>query len=545
MSFACTIECNHFPLLLKGKVKVLNKINALVRYDILNLRRGKLKWIIAILYLFGVEQSISSMWPSSSFLSLVGFIKVSWLPMNLIMIPLLIIFMKIGKSDNDIFKTIDISHKEFILSKLMIICIISGIILAANIIIAIIIAIICKVSVGYFFYEITGYLINTIIALVVCAAFGLFIGQTICKEVGDILGFILSIIFFLIICNFYKLSNTITPLMNIRTMPNSFDVISYDSRSYIYHIIFWLLLAFILFSLTFLSSFKGEISNKNKLRTVYSILISLGFIAYLGISINSMKPSFYDIGKDSENRITFVADTSCNFHIDKYKMNVTLDKIFKNHCQILLTVDKDNTSSLELGLYDKLNIKSLKLNHENLNLKRTSNSFIVKLPRTYNTGETIELDISYEGVINTTFYQGREFFFVRDNSTYLADAFEWYPKLNDNKIKEYTVAINYNKKNKIYSNLAESNNLTNNTFNGNAGEIYLISGNIKERNYKGILFIGNEEYINSNMQCNDRITRINHGNMKNISKIVLTPCTYEGYSEMNNNYVNSYLYSDY
>lgn len=520
----------------------LNKINALVRYEILNLKRGRLKWIIAVLYFFGIEQAISSMYhPSYSFLSLVDFIKVSWLPINFIMIPLILIFMKIGESENEIFKAIDISHKEIILSKFIIISIICGIVFAFNVVIAIVIGLICRVSISYFFGQIIGYVINTLIALIVCAAFGLFIGQTICKNIGDIFGFILSIIFFIIICNFYKLSNTITPLMNIRTFPNSFDVISYDSKDYIFHNILWLLVALILFLLTFMSAFKTEISKRNKMFAIFSIASSLIIILLLGRNIFILAPSPYDIGKEDDDKMTYVANKDSNFHINKYDMNITLGDQFKNHCRILLTIDKESTSTLELGLYNKLNIKSLKLNKKNIIYKRTSKSFIVKLPRTYNKGETIELDLAYEGLINTERFDNQEFYFSRNNAVYLADAFEWYPKLNDNKIKEYNLVIN-NKKHKIYTNLEESNNCK---YNGKAGEIFLISGNIKERSYKGLSFIGNEEYINNNKKCDDLISSTNDGNMKGINKIIFTPLTYDGYGTMKNNYVNSYLYSEY
>lgn len=518
----------------------LNKINALVRYEILNLKRGRLKWIIAILYFFGIEQALSTMFSPASFLSLVGFIKFSWLPINLIMIPLILIFMKIGESENEIFKAIDISHKEFILSKFIIISIICGIVFAFNIAIAIVIGLICRVSISYFLGQIIGYVINTLIALIICAAFGLFIGQTVCKNIGDILGFILSIIFFIIICNFYKISNTITPLMNIRTFPNSFDVISYDTKAYIFHNILWLLVALILFLLTFMSAFKTEISKRNKMAAKFSIAGSLIIIIILGRNIFLLAPSFYDIGKDGENRMTYVANKNSNFHINKYDMNITLGDEFKNHCRILLTIDKENTSTLELGLYNKLNIISLKLNKENIMYKRTANSFIVKLPRTYNKGETIELDLAYEGLINTAWIQNEEFFFVRNNAVYLADAFEWYPKLNDYKIKEYNLIIN-NKKNKIYTNLEENNSCK---YSGKVGEIFLISGNIKERSYKGISFIGNEEYINNNKQCNNLIPSNNDPSMKEVNQIILTPFTYGGYSTMKNNYINSYLYSE-
>ncbi|MBU3173528.1 hypothetical protein [Clostridium estertheticum] len=108
----------------------MRKINALIKYEIINLKRGKLIWVIAALYAFGIQQTISSMNSGDGiFLSVVGVIKVSWLPLNLIMVPILILCMKIGQSHNDIFEIIDISHRKIMLSKLLTLSIIEGFVL--------------------------------------------------------------------------------------------------------------------------------------------------------------------------------------------------------------------------------------------------------------------------------------------------------------------------------------------------------------------------------------------------------------------------------
>ena len=94
--------------LYKGLVNRLKKISALIKYEVIDIFRGKLIWIIFFLYLFGVIQVISSMKMGGySFFTLVGLIKVSWLPLNFIMIPVMLLSMKIGESENEIFKILD------------------------------------------------------------------------------------------------------------------------------------------------------------------------------------------------------------------------------------------------------------------------------------------------------------------------------------------------------------------------------------------------------------------------------------------------------
>lgn len=115
-----------------------------------------------------------------------------------------------------------------------------------NILLAIVTGIMCKVTLAYFLYQIFGYVLNIIIFLIVCNALGLFIGQVICKEANEVVDFIVTIISFIALCNFYKLSNIIFPVIGIRTSPTYFDVISYD-KSYLFHVLFWIIMSFILF----------------------------------------------------------------------------------------------------------------------------------------------------------------------------------------------------------------------------------------------------------------------------------------------------------
>ncbi|MBX4259439.1 ABC transporter permease [Clostridium estertheticum] len=527
----------------------MRKINALIKYEIINLKRGKLIWVIAALYAFGIQQTISSMNSGDGiFLSVVGVIKVSWLPLNLIMVPILLLCMKIGQSHNDIFEIIDISHRKIMLSKILTLSIIEGFVLILNIIILVVFGVICKVSIGYFLYQSVGYIINTIVFLMVCTCVGLFIGQTISKYLGEVIGFIFVILVFLILCNFYKTSNIIVPLINIRIIPGVFDVISYD-KSYLYHNILWLMISFGLLILPYDYKYRKKENRKNTLFQMGVLALSIILCIYLGRSIYLMRPSYYNItsrnedilAKYSDNKDgTFFGEKKCGYYIDKYNMNLDITNKLKNDCEMEIKINKSGVNSLELGLYEKLDIAKIEVRGKEMKFKRTNHSFIVTLPRKYTNNEIINMKVSYEGEINTSWVQGQKSFYVRNNSFFLADVFEWYPKLNDDTDKEYNINIKYAGKNKIYSNLNEKSKSNQYEFQGKDRDVVLISGNISDRTYKGYLFIGNEEYINNNNKCNDLIDFLKTKNNP-INRILLSPFIPQ--NKMDKPYEKMFLYS--
>lgn len=535
----------------------LTKINALIKYELINLKRGLLIWIIAILYAIGIQQIISYMYSNGiSFLCLAGTIKFSWIPLNFIMVPFLILGMKIGKSDNDIFKITNITHKEEMLSKLGVLLVIDSVILIANIIFVVIIGIICRLTLQYFLYQTIGYIINTISYLIVCNALGIFIGQVINKNLGDVIGFIVIIVMFAVLCNFYKLSNVIVPLIDIRQFSTPFDVISYD-KSYFFHILFWIIVSFILLIVFYMSKYP----NKNKQKViVFQILVVLFASCaciYLARSNYLMRPKFYDIvsrsdaGDYNNSYKTFYSKNNSDYYVDKYNMNISIDDKFINDCEIDIKVTSNNVNSIELGLFNQLNISKVQIDGKKLSFRRTNNSFIVNLPSKPKSGDTINMKLSYEGVINTTWLNGEELFFVRNNGLFLADVFEWYPKLNDNKIKDYIVNIKYNGRNSIYSNLDEDKKQGQYIFSGKDQEIFFIAGNIEERKYKDCLIIGNKEYINCDEQCKFYINLCSQGIFNNgdnsdtiINKIILGP-NIPGIKKMDGYYKNAYILPTY
>lgn len=527
----------------------VTKVKALVRYELTNIKRGKLIWVIAILYAFGIEQSISSMFTyGNNAVSLVELIKHSWVPINFIMIPLMIMAMMVGESDDEIFKVMDISPLETILSKLLTLAIVDVVILAANIIIAVVIALICKVSIGYFFYQMLGYVVNTIVSLVVCSLLGLFIGQVLIKKVGAVVSLVVNIVIFIILSNFYKLHNVIFPLFDIRNSAGSFDVISYD-KSYLYHNVFWLIISIILIITMYELSFGKVESKRSRMLRTGIIICSIAVCAYLGIGIYSLKPTFYENeavqkveagGFDNKNKVSFSKSDS-DYYIEKYKMNINIDNEFKNNCSMNVMINQNNIDSIKLALYEGLKISNIKVDEKQCSFDRKENSFVIKLPKQYSKGDKININLQYSGFINTTWRNGEELFFARSNAFFLAHTFEWYPKQSDEYLKDYEIELMHSGKNKVYSNLDNQSQSPKYKLSGKAKEIFIICGHIEERKYKGYTFVGNEELINNDKYCEQIIKELKNNNIDGIEKVIFSP--FVPYKMITKDYGSSFMTS--
>jgi len=502
------------------QVKILKKIKALIRYEMIDLRRSPIVWVILILYAIGVQQDFSGIFfVVDKPLTLFSFIVYSWLPLNFIMIPVLLVNMNIGYNSNEIFNTMDISPSEIMLSKILTLILFDGIILLSNITIFVIVAILCKVSLGYMLHQFLGYFVNTIIFLIVCSALGLFFGRVISRYVGTVISSISTVILFLLLCNFYKTNNSVFPLIDLNVFAKSFDVIRYDN-SYFYHNALWLVLAIIMVLLSF--------KFKNKLMHRSSLVALLVISVYLGGNIFLFKPTFYDITirakvQDGDNLAalkTYFSDKNVDYHVDKYKMDLKIGDNFENNCEMEILVSGNSVKSIELGLFEKLEIKSLEVDGEKLSFTRTNKSFKVNLPKEYKKGEIINLKVQYAGIINTVWWQGQASFHSTDNSIFLADVFEWYPKQNDEMDKKYDINIKYSGKNKIYSNLKQENKSGEYKLTGEDKEIFLVSNKMVERKYKTYLLVGNEENINNDKWCEQEINYYKTNNIEDKKTII-------------------------
>ncbi|CAM3021349.1 hypothetical protein HAHI6034_12160 [Hathewaya histolytica] len=99
----------------------MKKVRALYRYEMINLVKSKIFWGYTGLFLFGLQQMYSALIGEGRFMGGVSsIINFSWLPINLIMLPLMIILYYVGKSRNEIIDTLDLSIRERLYSKLLV-----------------------------------------------------------------------------------------------------------------------------------------------------------------------------------------------------------------------------------------------------------------------------------------------------------------------------------------------------------------------------------------------------------------------------------------
>lgn len=521
----------------------MRKIKALMKNELINFKRSKLAWAMGILYVLGMAFSIYiDIKQSGNDFILSEFIKSSWIPLNFIMIPFLIFSMHIGKSFNSIFDSTDISYKEKKLAKILSVGFIGLIIVIFNSIVCIIFGIICKVSINYFFYQFFGYIINTFVTLIALGAIGLFIGEIITKKASEVLSFILIMGLFILLCNFYKFKNFITPLYYIRQFPSNFDIFNYD-KSYFYHNILWVVLSYMIIKITFYKENKNE--KRKFIISLSTFIASFILSIFLIINLHSLLPDLFLPGKKMseplgsklmEKNDTFRNEEEKKYYAYKYKMNIELDSNLKNSCEITIKTLQDKINSLEIGLFNKLNITGIYVDNTKLDYTRTNNSVVINLLKEYKKDDIINLKIDYEGNINTVWgnkirdeisTQYQQLFYVKKNLIALDGTFEWYPKQNDTREKEYILNIKYNSKNKLFSNLEGSFSKGEYKFQGNDKEIVLVSGGlIKEREYKGNTFIGNEEYINNDEICEALLSSKERSNLKDAKKIIHVPLCY-------------------
>jgi hypothetical protein len=103
-----------------------------------------------LLFLFGIQQQLWASRISGAFhINLITFLKTSWLPINLIYIPILIINEIISSSDQEIFHVLNISKKERFLGKFFTSAVINLAIIIINVLILVVVAIIAKAPFKY------------------------------------------------------------------------------------------------------------------------------------------------------------------------------------------------------------------------------------------------------------------------------------------------------------------------------------------------------------------------------------------------------------
>jgi len=531
-------------------VDIVKKALSIFKCEFTNLKRSKILWVTLALYLIGYQQLFSALFNHFEFKGgLVSLIKLSWLPINFIMIPLLIISCNIGASRNEIFNVMDVTPVEKIFGNAMSVLMIDLIFSLINFGIVVVIAVISKVSLSYFWYLFLGHSINTILTLIVVTFIGLLIGEVFGDILLGILSYFVIGVFFIIACSFYKTEASILTLYDIPCFGSNLFLFKYD-EFFTYHIVFWSSIIIVAIMLIYITECKFTFHRISILPGV--IMVPFLIVAVVSfISGQSFKPTHYEFNK--EENITcdyirvpyysFFGKENGKYHVANYDMDIQLARNFENKCNMDIVITEDGVKELTFGLYGKLNIKEILIEGEKASYTRDNRKFTVRLPKESNKGEKIKLLVNYEGRINTVWSQGTTLFFSENNSSFLADVFEWYPKVNDDSEKNYSIKVTHGSK--LYSNLQTSYEDGLYYLSGSDKEIFLLSGNISERQYKGLSFIGNEEYFKTEKQCENAISlakACNWGENRGFNRIIYGPFVPSTNKNVQKTYKGVYLH---
>jgi len=501
----------------------MRKIKAIMKYEFLNLHKNFIIILMMLLLLFGLQQQLWALRINGEFhLDLITFLKVFWLPINLIYIPVMIINEIIGSGNQELFEVLNISKKERFLGKFFTSAIINLIIIIVNVVIVVGVAIIAKASFKYSLYFISMYLLNITTGLFCVSSIGLLIGATISKYKYRIFSYVLIIIFFIVENNFYRDPTMITPIMKVEPNAKTFDLFMFDKLT-LYHFIFWNLI--IMLTLHLLYNIK-----KLQLLRVRNLIISClligGIIAsfFIGSEYNPKKYSFKEDNVNEYYEIQ--SNLKDGFTIESYNMRLQLEDKISNDCNMDITINRGELNKLSLNLYHALKISSMKINEKEVKFFAKGDSLTILLPEIYKEGEKIKVSIKYSGIINTVDIEGMRFF-VNNNSLFLADYFPWYPKPQwMGNTKKYEVKI-VNNNGEIFSSLNEKNK---GTFEGEGKELFLVKSSLlSKRLYKGIEFVGNIEQIEKDAECEAVMNIVNWKDIKDYKRIILTPHRHREY----------------
>ncbi|MGL5152333.1 MAG: hypothetical protein ACRC7N_17390 [Clostridium sp.] len=488
----------------------------LVKYELKELRHRKIIIVTLVLFVFGIQQVVWGNKIGGEFhIDLVTYLKNAWLPINLIYVPLLLIFSDIFTSRFSVIEALPVSKTEIILSKIFSCYIVGGVFYILSLIILILIIILNGLEPSYYLPYILLFSMNFMLSLTFIVGGSLCISR-FCKE--KFTRYFISLVLFLLICNFYKEMVMIFPIFYVDMLSSTFELISMN-RVFINHIIILAIINVILFLTYF-------IKGKNKTKTITVLGVLIGVIAILIFNTRSYLPREYSIKEDiiSENYIENKYDDG--YLIEKYEMNIDLYEKFSNECTMDIKVKED--SEITLYLFEGLDISKVTINGKDASYERDFEKLIVKLDGYKN--ENIKLSVKYGGIINTTDLQGSKKYFVNNTSGFLGDFFEWYPKsLNRGNIKEYKIKINTNGENSLYTNLDRD---INGIYYGLSKEVFILNGSVCETEYKGIKFVGNLEQINSEKKLSALYKIVDgwcNNTLNEKSRVILTPKTDKQY----------------
>ncbi|MGL4849130.1 MAG: hypothetical protein ACRC28_09425, partial [Clostridium sp.] len=277
----------------------------------------------------------------------------------------------------------------------------------------------------------------------------------------------------MIVANTSMLDGTIIPfIIRVFNVHDDFDLGRYNRFLGFSHGLDFALDKFIVVILIlgiFYYLFKKE--RKIKISFIdYGILGVLIFICggalYMGYNSYDLAPGAY--GEVEEREYAY--------RINKYDMDIDIDKKLKSNVKMDMTFDKKEKNCL-LYLDSIFKVTEVLVNGKNVEYERGFDTINIDLNQEVE-GNT-EVKISYEGLVNRILPNGDVDVIANKNKIFLEETYmAFYPKMMDKREKEFIINIGDDE---VLSNFKNENGI----LKGIGNEVVLLKGNLEKVNVDG------------------------------------------------------------
>lgn len=304
--------------------------------------------------------------------------------------------------------------------------------------------------------------LSNLLSITIGSSIGLLFNKWISIICSLIIYCIFAINLFFPILNFSSFSKLINIYSDYTVIQKNILCDDLINTFYICDKLFILCIIFLIIVFT-----KIFLDKKKVFKSIISFFIILIItIGIVFVGINSVK-TFH----------TYDVIDLTNYSIEDYNMSLCINNKLKN--DVLLKLKVSNSSDkIELLLDDIFKINDIKINNSPVTYNHSDNKIVLNYNS--NSGESVYINISYEGFVNIEDYLGVNIFYCNKNCINLTDSFYWYPSLYDNSLVNYNVTLNTTSS-KVYSNLniiSEKDSFLSNeyTFEGTVPNFNLFSG---------------------------------------------------------------------
>ncbi|MEG1415235.1 MAG: hypothetical protein RSC49_01395, partial [Clostridium sp.] len=223
--------------------------------------------------------------------------------------------------------------------------------------------------------------------------------------------------------------------------------------------------------------------HKRDIKYIYFIIAILIFMGLFIFRYIDLYPKLSD--RQASNTIkNYVV-------IDAYNMNIKLCENFQNNCYIKIkNTSKSPMSTVDVMLSNTFKVGSIVSYKEKLEFTHKNNLVRIKLNKPIKPMESRVVEIVYGGDINIFNSEKGLAAYSRLNGTYLnSNTIHWFPSSMDRERKTFKVKVNK----PVFNNSLKLSK----EFLHEGGNLFILQGNIAEKNIDSVNVVAPIEYITS------------------------------------------------